>query len=167
MQKFVKEYQMIVIKGSYPKEEYEALLKKWEHILFYLKCEIGNIETENSYFLLKLLVDKIGMDGVPGHLVPWQIMKKAFFLDYYEIQRENCEIYRPMLERSMHRELFLWAEEKLFTEDTEYYVRFLQVILLKESTMLWMEEEEAGQIAEAFFRLWNQDFRKNNCTKNI
>ena len=23
----------------------------------YLKCEIGNIETENSYFLLKLLVD--------------------------------------------------------------------------------------------------------------
>lgn len=62
------------------------------------------------------------MDGVPGHLVPWQIMKKAFFLDYYEIQRENCEIYRPMLERSMHRELFLWAEEKLFTEDTEYYV---------------------------------------------
>ena len=47
-------------------------------------------------------------------------MKKAFFLDYYEIQRENCEIYRPMLERSMHRELFLWAEEKLFTEDTEY-----------------------------------------------
>ena len=45
MQKFVKEYQMIVIKGSYPKEEYEALLKKWEHILFYLKCEIGNIET--------------------------------------------------------------------------------------------------------------------------
>lgn len=107
--------------------------------MFYLKCEIGNIETENSYFLLKLLVDKIGMDGVSGHLVPWQIMKKAFFLDYYEIQRENCEIYRPMLERSMHRELFLWAEEKLFTEDTEYYVRFLQVILLKESTMLWME----------------------------
>lgn len=165
MQKFVKEHEQIVIKGSYPKEEYEALLKKWEHILFYLKCEIGNIETENSYFLLKLLVDKIGMDGVSGHLVPWQIMKKAFFLDYYEIQRENCEIYRPMLERSMHRELFLWAEEKLFTEDTEYYVRFLQVILLKESTMLWMEEEEARQIAEAVLPLMESGFQKEQLHK--
>lgn len=165
MQKFVKEHEQIVIKGSYPKEEYEALLKKWEHILFYLKCEVGNIETENSYFLLKLLVDKIGMDGVAGHLVPWQIMKKAFFLDYYEIQRENCEIYRPMLERSMHRELFLWAEEKLFTEDTEYYVRFLQVILLKESTKLWMEEEEARQIAEAVLPLMESGFQKEQLHK--
>ena len=60
---------MIVIKGSYPKEEYEALLKKWEHILFYLKCEIGNIETENSYFLLKLLVDKFGMDEDLLHFI--------------------------------------------------------------------------------------------------
>ena len=96
---------------------------------------------------------------------PWQIMKKAFFLDYYEIQRENCEIYRPMLERSMHRELFLWAEEKLFTEDTEYYVRFLQVILLKESTMLWMEEEEARQIAEAVLPLMESGFQKEQLHK--
>ena len=55
---------------------------------------------------------------------------------------------RPLLERGVHQELFMWIEEHLFLTDVGNYISFLRSILLKDSTGLWMEPKEAMQMAK-------------------
>ena len=117
-------------------------------MLYYLKADMEDINTMTSFSMLKLVITQIGIEGIPGILEPWSMIQRSFSLYSYGISRGECEICRPLLERGVHQELFMWIEEHLFLTDVGNYISFLRSILLKDSTGLWMEQKEAMQMAK-------------------
>ena len=117
-------------------------------MLYYLKADMEDINTMTSFSMLKLVITQIGIEGIPGILEPWSMIQRTFSLYPYGISRGECEICRPLLERGVHQELFMWIEEHLFLTDVGNYISFLRSILLKDSTGLWMEPKEAMQMAK-------------------
>ena len=122
--------------------------EKWDSMLYYLKADMEDINTMTSFSMLKLVITQIGIEGIPGILEPWSMIQRSFSLYSYGISRGECEICRPLLERGVHQELFMWIEEHLFLTDVGNYISFLRSILLKDSTGLWMEPKEAMQMAK-------------------
>ena len=122
--------------------------EKWDSMLYYLKADMEDINTMTSFSMLKLVITQIGIEGIPGILEPWSMIQRTFSLYPYGISRGECEICRPLLERGVHQELFMWIEEHLFLTDVGNYISFLRSILLKDSTGLWMEPKEAMQMAK-------------------
>lgn len=122
--------------------------EKWDSMLYYLKADMEDINTMTSFSMLKLVITQIGIEGIPGILEPWSMLQRTFSLYPYGISRGECEICRPLLERGVHQELFMWIEEHLFLTDVGNYISFLRSILLKDSTGLWMEPKEAMQMAK-------------------
>lgn len=141
-------------------EVQKAFREKWNSILYYLKAEMESLSATTSFSMLKLVITEIGIEGIPGILEPWNMLQRSFSLYSYGISRGECEICRPLLERCAHQELFMWIEEHLFLTDFGDYIGFLKSILLKDSTGLWMEPEEARQMAKEIL-----PYLKNSCEK--
>ncbi|MFR8222750.1 MAG: hypothetical protein ACLU9T_17910 [Blautia faecis] len=93
--------------------------EKWDSMLYYLKADMEDINTMTSFSMLKLVITQIGIEGIPGILEPWSMIQRTFSLYPYGISRGECEICRPLLERGVHQELFMWIEEHLFLTDVE------------------------------------------------
>lgn len=95
------------------------------------------------------------------------MIQRSFSLYSYGISRGECEICRPLLERGVHQELFMWIEEHLFLTDVGNYISFLRSILLKDSTGLWMEQKEAMQMAKGNpSHIWRTVVGKKRCEEN-
>ena len=85
--------------------------EKWDSMLYYLKADMQDINTIPVFPCLKLVITQIGIEGIPGILEPWSMIQRSFSLYSYGISRGECEICRPLLERGVHQELFMWIEE--------------------------------------------------------
>lgn len=96
-------------------------------MLYYLKADMEDINTMTSFSMLKLVITQIGIEGIPGILEPWSMIQRTFSLYPYGIRRGECEICRPLLERGVHQELFMWIEEHLFLTDVGNYISFLRM----------------------------------------
>ena len=100
--------------------------EKWDSMLYYLKADMEDINTMTSFSMLKLVITQIGIEGIPGILEPWSMIQRTFSLYPYGISRGECEICRPLLERGVHQELFMWIEEHLFLTDVGNYISFFE-----------------------------------------
>ena len=149
LEEFVKDY----------KNEDPDLEKKWEFMAGYLKSEIKDLCNEHSYPMLKFLINEIGMDGCE-FLSPWRILKETFSLGYYAIQHRECEFFSPVLGKEEHRELFSMVEKKFFYEYPDIYPEYLTVLLLKESTALWMEQSEAYELSKLLLPFISDSYRR-------
>lgn len=136
MREYIRDYQ----------EGAEAAKEKWNHMAEHLNALMRKLETEKAYRLLRELVMAFGPVKDAGLFDTPRILQAAFHLEGYEISRGSGEIFRPFLTREEHREVFSWVDEILFLKNPKDYPVFLEQLLLKESTLLWMGQEEAARI---------------------
>ena len=81
-------------------------------------------------------------------------------MGYYAIQHRECEFFSPVLGKEEHRELFSMVEKKFFYEYPDIYPEYLTVLLLKESTALWMEQSEAYELSKLLLPFISDSYRR-------
>lgn len=129
------------------REDKKTAETKWKNIAFYLKRYMDGINSENAFEMMKLLVDTFGISNQCMLFPIANMIRDSFSLRDYEIRNGETEVFRPFLDAEAHRQIFMWAEEYVISQNPEKYVRFLLVILADEDNFIWLPQADAKDIA--------------------
>lgn len=129
------------------REDKKTAETKWKNIAFYLKRYMDGINSENAFEMMKLLVDTFGISNQCMLFPLANMIRDSFSLGDYEIRYGETEVFRPFLDAEAHRQIFMWAEEYVISQNPEKYVRFLLAILADEDNFIWLPRSDAKDIA--------------------
>lgn len=129
------------------REDKKTAETKWKNIAFYLKRYMDGINSENAFEMMKPLVDAFGISDQCMLFPLANMIRDSFSLRDYEIRHGETEVFRPFLDAEAHRQIFMWAEEYVISQNPEKYVKFLLAILVDEDNFIWLPRSDAKDIA--------------------
>lgn len=139
MRQLLQEYQT----------DFDAAKEKWKNMMHYMKGYMEHIPSYESYAMLELLVEKVGISDVLKPLCVTELLNSCFVLErstWNYQNRQRLDLIRPFLEAEEHQELFSWIESYVFTYAPKDYMKFLVHVLTREENLLWLPKEDARAI---------------------